>query len=194
MLLRGKSGRAAGSVLGLLAGALAVWVLAHGGPGPAQALHPPAPAAAPAESAIAPRVGMAAPDFALTDVNTGTAVRLTALRGRPVWINFWATWCEECKTELPIMTQVYARYRSRSLAIVGVDVREDAAQVRAYTTSHGVDWMIVIDADGGVRNRYNTVGIPYHLFIDARGLVQAVTIGAVPADVLQANLAKILAP
>ena len=194
MLLRGKSGRVVGAVLGVLLSTLVGWALVHGSANTIPAGQLTNAAAAPISDAVGPRVGMVAPDFALTDVNTGAAVQLTALRGRPVWLNFWATWCEACKTELPIMAQMYARYHSRGLVLVGVDVREEPAQVRAFTITQRMDWQIVIDSDVGLRNRYNTIGIPYHVFIDAHGLIQAVSSGVEDRDVLQANLVKILDP
>src|SRR5438874_13562192 len=62
-------------------------------------------------------VGAMAPDFQLTDVNTGQPVSLSSLRGRPVRINFWATWCPPCKVELPIIKHKYDAYKDKGLAI-----------------------------------------------------------------------------
>ncbi|HMA34353.1 MAG TPA: TlpA disulfide reductase family protein [Chloroflexia bacterium] len=189
MLLPRRSRWGAGAALGVLLAALLAWAGAHGRPGPSLAFDLPVP---PAGAAAPPRVGMLAPDFQLADVNTGRPIQLAALRGRPVWINFWATWCEACKLELPTMQQAYARYKSRGLALVGVDMREEPDQVRAFTQAQGYDWLIGIDADMQVRNRYHTVGIPNHLFVDAHGVIQAISLGPLAGNALAADLAKIL--
>jgi cytochrome c biogenesis protein CcmG/thiol:disulfide interchange protein DsbE len=193
MLVRWRLRWGIGLVLGLLLAALAGGAVLLGPPGQTRDLAPPTGAAAPTVgAAAAPRVGMRAPDFQLTDVNTGRPIQLAALRGRPVWINFWATWCEECKAELPTMKRLYDQYKSRGLALVGVDMREDPAQVQTFTQTQGYDWLIGIDADVEVRNRYNTVGIPNHVFVDAQGIIQAISLGHLLDDAMAADLAKII--
>src|SRR5207249_2543115 len=84
-----------------------------------------------------PRVGSPAPDFDLNDAQTGKAIRLSTFRGRPVWINFWATWCDACKAEMPQVQRMYSQYKAQGLAILGIDVQESAGAVNAYTRSGG---------------------------------------------------------
>lgn len=139
-----------------------------------------------------PKVGSAAPDFVLADVNTGQSFTLSSLRGRPVWINFWATWCPPCKTELPLMKLRYNKYKDQGLAIVGIDMQEDPALVKTYTESNGFDWTFVVDQNGAVTNRYFTSGIPQHFFVDASGVIQAIYIGDLQEEMMEELLGKIV--
>ena len=78
------------------------------------------------------------------------------------------------------------------LAIVGVDMREEPAEVQAFTQGQGYDWLVGIDADVQVRNRYNTVGIPNHVFVDAQGIVRAISLGHLTAPAMESALATII--
>ena len=128
-------------------------------------------------SSAEPKVGSLAPDFSLVDVRSGQLLTLSSLRGKPVWINFWATWCPTCKTELPVMKELYARYRDEGLEIVGIDMREDPPFVKSFIESNGYGWRFVVDTDGAVTNRYYVAGIPSHLFVDAKGVIRAIRVG-----------------
>lgn len=163
--------------LGLVA---AGFTLANNAPGDAQA-------------AVA-RVGSIAPDFVLKDVSTGQLVRLSALRGSPVWINFWASWCEACQVEMPQIKKAYDRYKDKGLVVLGVDVQESPEDVLKYTKAGGYNWTFVIDADGTLLERYQVNGIPMHWFVGRDGTLQAAALGSMPEDTLQANIEKILMP
>ncbi len=186
MRVSGRLWRGVGVALALLVVMLTAWA------GAAGRLSLPLGADSPAGAAASPRVGALAPDFQVTDVNTGTLIRLSALRGRPVWINFWATWCEECKTELPTMKQLYDKYKGRGLALVGVTLREDPAQVQSFMKIQGYDWISGIDPDTQLWNRYDTVGIPNHFFVDAGGIIRATSLGHLLAPEMVHDLATIL--
>jgi thiol-disulfide isomerase/thioredoxin len=138
------------------------------------------------------KAGSPAPDFELADVSTGRPVTLSQLRGRPVWLDFWATWCPPCKAELPRMKQVYDKYKGKGLVLVGIDLQEDPNQVRDFARINGYDWTFVVDRDGTVTNRYFTAGVPTHLFIDARGVVQAVYVGDLGNSAMERFLGKIM--
>jgi cytochrome c biogenesis protein CcmG/thiol:disulfide interchange protein DsbE len=137
-------------------------------------------------------VGALAPDFELTNVNTGQSVTLSSFRGRPVWVNFWATWCPPCKAELPIIKQKYDKYKGQGLAIIGIDMQENPNQVRDYIKSNGYDWTFVVDSDGKITNRFFTEGIPNLVFIDAKGVVQAVHVGDLDGRAMEELLGKVI--
>lgn len=170
--------------LGIVAG-IALWLLALGGQasGSGQSAQ---------KSGIEVKVGLTAPDFELEDVKTGSPVRLSALRGKPVWINFWATWCPPCRAEMPIMKQKYEKYGAAGLEVVGINMREDPAYVRSFAAENGYNWLFAVDRDGEVTNRYFASGIPTHLFVDAAGTVQAIHIGDLHAAAMDELLEKIL--
>ncbi|MDQ2808528.1 MAG: TlpA family protein disulfide reductase [Chloroflexota bacterium] len=133
-----------------------------------------------------------APDFAATTLD-GVPVELRAWRGRPVWINFWATWCPSCKDEMPLMEQQYQQHRQEGLVILGVDLQESPAAVRAWTQDK-FHWSFVIDSGGHLADLYNLAGVPSHVFIDRAGVVQSIHVGDLAAPDMAADLARILPP
>lgn len=139
-----------------------------------------------------PRVGLFAPDFSALDLE-GQPVQLSALRGRPVWINFWTTWCPACKAEMPDMETLYQRYQAQGLVILGIDLQEDPAVVRAWVRDR-YHWRFVIDARGTLANQYRVEGLPTHAFVDRAGVIRDYTIGQLRPAQMEAKLALILAP
>jgi thiol-disulfide isomerase/thioredoxin len=139
----------------------------------------------------APRVGMPAPDFALIDLATGERVSLLSLRGKPVWINFWATWCEACRVEMPAMQKVYEQYKDDGLVILGVDAQESPEAVSKYTTEGGYTWTFLIDTDGSVLNEYFVFAIPTHFFIGRDGVIKGIEVGAPPGESVERHLKEI---
>ncbi len=138
------------------------------------------------------RVGAIAPDFDLVDVSTGAPVRLSSMLGKPVWINFWATWCPSCATELPLMQSMYEKYKGRGLVIVGIDEREDPDTVRQYVAKAKYGWTFVVDRDGEVTNRFYVGGIPEHIFVDSAGVIQGLQIGELSAGAMEDQISKII--
>ncbi len=137
-------------------------------------------------------VGARAPDFQAVDLD-GQRVQLAAWRGHPVWINFWATWCPPCKAEMPLMEQKYQQYRAQGLILVGINLQESPATVRAWTAGK-FHWSFVIDTDGKLANLLNLEGVPSHLFIDRAGVVQRIQVGDLTAAEMDACLAQIVQP
>src|SRR5215203_4808649 len=89
------------------------------------------------------RVGSLAPDFELRDVKTGEVVKLSEMRGKPVWVNFWATWCPACKEEMAEIQRYYERYKGDGLVVIGVNVQESESKVREFVGQGGYDWSFV---------------------------------------------------
>lgn len=153
---------------------------------PAQAaVEPPvatvaetAPAPSPAVDPLPAGVfeGQRALDFELA-ATTGARLRLSDLRGRPVAINFWATWCPACREELPALEAAYEQFGARGVAVLGVDLREDASTVTAFAGQFGLSFPLLLDADGAVANDYRVLGIPTTVFVDAAGVVRARHVG-----------------
>lgn len=120
-----------------------------------------------------PSVGIAASDFVLTDAVTGKQVSLASLRGKPVWLNFWASWCEGCKDEMPLIEKLYAKYRNEGLQVVGVNVQEKPDTVRDFISSNGFGWTFLLDSDGRVTDLYFVNGLPYQVFVGPDGVIKA---------------------
>ncbi len=118
-------------------------------------------------------VGKAAPAYRAVSSN-GDSVSLAALRGKPVLLNVWATWCHPCRDEIPELQQIYERYRGRGLEIVGVSV--DAAgqeeAIRAFARQYAMTYPVWRDPDEIVSATFLVVGVPATFLIDRAGIVR----------------------
>jgi peroxiredoxin len=119
---------------------------------------------------------MAAPDFRLRAPD-GQAVTLSALRGKVVLVNFWATWCRECRTEMPALEHLHQRFARRGLAVLGVNVREDARAVRGVARDLKLTFPLVRDPDGAVTGRYGVIGLPTTFLVGRDGRAVALAVG-----------------
>jgi thiol-disulfide isomerase/thioredoxin len=217
----GKTAIALGMVAGLVAGGLLVGgvIALAPGPGtepPAPSAPPPTPSAVvpsalaapsadpsaaaptpaptgPAESTLAEAFGIGepAPPLVLPLVG-GDTVDLAAYRGRPVWVNFMATWCPPCRDELPQMAGFGARYEDTGLVILPVDVKEDEAAVQAFFQDMGIDFPVGLDTNGAAQAGWGAVALPVHFWVDADGIVRDGALGGIGPDVMAQGLQSIL--
>jgi len=120
--------------------------------------------------------GKLAPDFLLGALD-GSEVRLSALRGQPVVLNFWATWCAPCRQELPQFVSAYDRFQGQGLVVLGVNMQEGKSIARGFADDFGMKFPIPIDVDGEVGDEYRLLGLPMTYFIDREGVVRSVFTG-----------------
>jgi cytochrome c-type biogenesis protein len=142
------------------------------------------------------QVGKAAPDFALKDVD-GNSVSLSALRGKPVLISFWATWCVPCRDELPLIRDEYLAHRAQGLAVVAIDFGdESAATVRRFWQSMNLDPPPVLDPSGTASTAYgvalSSTGLPVSVLVARDGTVSSYEPFPLTKDFLDPALQKIL--
>jgi peroxiredoxin len=126
------------------------------------------------DEAVAPKVGALAPDFELERLS-GETLQLEELRGQPVVINFWATWCIPCETEMPLLQNRYEKHPG--LQILAVNFAEPASEVQAFVDEQGLTFEILLDPRAIVQSAYRVRGYPTTYFIDSEGIVQAIHIG-----------------
>lgn len=112
----------------------------------------------------------------LTDLN-GNPIRLADLRGKVVWLNFWASWCPPCQAETPILRTMDATYRSRGLALVGIQVQQTVADGQQYAQTYGLTYPIGADLSGAVFRTYKVFALPTQFFIDQQGVLREVVNG-----------------
>lgn len=143
------------------------------GQAPAEGLRP---------GAMAPELAATLDDgttYQLTDLN-GRPIRLEALRGKVVWLNFFATWCPPCQQETPILRELDAKYHDRGLEIVGISVQETApTDVEAYANRYQLGYTIGFDGSGHILRIYRVFALPTQFFIDTNGVIQRVVNGPV---------------
>ena len=138
-------------VAGLLA--LLVWKLAH--------------------QRHAPKVGSQAPAFTLPRLEGPGSVSLASLRGHPVVLNFWASWCKPCKAEARVLEQNWQRYRSRGVRFVGVDYHDLGSEARRFVSAHGLTFPMLDDGPGSVTGSYGISQVPETYVLNADGKVVA---------------------
>jgi cytochrome c biogenesis protein CcmG, thiol:disulfide interchange protein DsbE len=135
--------------------------------------------------------GTPAPALRLPGLD-GRPVDLAALRGRPVVVNFWATWCEPCVREFPLLGQAAATHRPDRLAVVGVLTNDRPAAARAFVRRHHATWPVGIDPNATTAGRWGAVGLPHTYFVRADGTLASHQLGELTRDALDRQLALIL--
>jgi peroxiredoxin len=118
-----------------------------------------------------PAVGMPAADFNLVDLD-GKPRTLGEFRGKVVLLNFWATWCKPCTTEMPAMQTAYDSLKDKGLVVLAVNELEDEARVRQHIKEYGHTFPVLLDSKNHVANLYGVFGLPVSVFIDGNGSVQ----------------------
>lgn len=138
--------------------------------------------------------GQEAPDFT-GPTTAGDMLTLRTYRGRPVVLNFWATWCAPCRQELPVLQAVYEAHREKGLIVLTINQDDDGQQevVRAYLTSQGFTFPALRDPQGDVATRYQVVVLPSTMFIDATGTLTATHIGPLTRSQIEKYLAVLTA-
>jgi peroxiredoxin len=137
------------------------------------------------------RVGEPAPDFTVSTPD-GQTIQLADLKGRPVWINFWASWCAPCRAEFPEMDAVYQQQRDTGLELLAISFNERPEEVRAYLDRAQPSFTIGLDPQNTVAGRYRVMGLPTHIFIDAEGIVRDIRVGPMNQELMRQKLSAIL--
>jgi peroxiredoxin len=139
-----------------------------------------------------PQAGFLAPEFTLQTVD-GNQVSLTDLRGQPVILNFWATWCPPCRIEMPHLQQASQKYEGRA-TILGIDQRETIEEVAAFASEHDLTFPLLMDEDGAVNNIYGVRGLPTTFFVDKDGVIVENFTGILNQAILEDRLDELLTP
>jgi thiol-disulfide isomerase/thioredoxin len=136
-------------------------------------------------------VGEPAPALAVPQVGGGR-IDLAALRGKPVWVNFMATWCPPCRDEFPLMNGFAARYADTGLVVVAIDVKEEEGLVASFASSLGATFPLGLDVDGRAAEAWGALALPVHFWIDADGIIRDGALGGIGPEVMAAGLRTIL--
>lgn len=129
---------------------------------------------------LAPELATTRPDgsqFSLADIH-GNPVRLADLRGKAVWINFFASWCPPCQAETPVLRDTYTAYRDKGVVMIGISVQETtASDVAAYAAKYGLGYTIAADLSGDIFRLYGAYVLPTQVFIRPDGTIDQVHLG-----------------
>lgn len=141
---------------------------------------------------VAPK-GSQAPDFDLPQLRGPGRVRLADLHGRPVIVNFWASWCIPCRKEFPLFRTTQAKYRAQGLQIVGITFKDLSGDARAFAKRQRANWTLAPGGDGDpVGKAYGIRALPQTIFIDRRGTITSRFFGAPNGADLDHEVRKII--
>jgi thiol-disulfide isomerase/thioredoxin len=113
------------------------------------------------------------------------------LRGKAIYLNFFATWCPPCNEEAPQIDALARSYAARGLQVVGVDVLENARKATAFRVQHHLSYPVVVDS-GTLRGQYEINGLPVHVFIDRGGIVRKIVVGELSPAAMRADVESVL--
>jgi cytochrome c biogenesis protein CcmG/thiol:disulfide interchange protein DsbE len=171
--------------LALLAAAAVVLAACGGG----------SPSTSPGDSPViigSPLIGKPAPPLAGSTLD-GATFDLAAQRGKPVLVNFWASWCGPCREEFPLLEDAAVRHAAEGLVVVGALYKDDPEPAQAFVEEQGATWPTVTDPERAIGQAWKVLAPPQTFFIDREGIIREVQVGQVrDAEELDRLLASIL--
>lgn len=139
-----------------------------------------------------PAIGYYAPDFTLKTMD-GKTVKLSDFRGKPVYVNFWASWCPPCKEEMPDLEKFYEQNKN-NVVVLGVNItfNDKIPDVQNLLNADHITYPILLDQDGnnGAAVSYQVSGIPASFFIDKNGIIRDMQVGAMTYSQMEASIQK----
>lgn len=134
-----------------------------------------------------------APDFTL-ELYSGDSLRLADLRGKPVMVDFWASWCPPCRQEAPLLARAWREYRERGVVFVGINMWDNEQDARAFLKEFDITFPTGPDRRGQIAINYGLTGIPEKIFIDRDGQVTRKWLGPLNEEALRRLLDEIIVP
>jgi peroxiredoxin len=133
----------------------------------------------------APQQGFLAPDFHLTTLN-GESYTLSELRGAPVLINFWASWCPPCRSEMPAIQRVYDEFQDQGFTVLAVNTtyQDNLGDAITFAQIRKLTFPILLDRDASVANLYEVRSLPTTFFVDPQGIISEVVVGGPMSEAL----------
>ena len=171
------------------AGVIALWLLAV----PLATTPSGSPSASSVVVGGSPLLGKPLPDFELQDLD-GATVRTADLRGHPLIVNIWASWCVPCREEFPLLVGANGEYRDEGLAVLGIVHRDDPEAARRIAADQGATWPMLLDPDESAYRKLIGIGVPQTYFVDEAGIVRWVSIGPFSEAGLAHGISRILSP
>jgi peroxiredoxin len=136
------------------------------------------------------RIGQIAPDWK-DPLVSGGSLSMAQLRGKPVFMDFFATWCPPCNDEAPEVNAAYQQYKPQGLQVIGVDVQENSQKAKQFVDQHQLSYPAVVDS-GTLSDLYSINGMPVGVFIDKNGVIRRIEVGQLSSAQLNADIKSIL--
>ena len=137
------------------------------------------------------QVGESAPDFTLQSVD-GATHTLGDYRGQIVFINFWATWCPTCESEMPAIETAYETYESEGFVVLGINVGDPSGPILDFQDEESLTFPLLMDSDGAVADSYSVLAFPTSVLVDQGGIIQRVYYGPVSSVTLETDIEALL--
>jgi len=132
-----------------------------------------------------------APDFSL-ELFDGSSFRLSDYKGKPVLINFFASWCVPCKEEIPVLEKIGREYKSKGVVFLAIAVNDSDEKARAFLHEHGLSFHAGLDKTGSIQEAFGLYGVPTTFFITKDGVTNYIHAGGVTEVLLRHELDKLL--
>jgi len=144
-----------------------------------------------------PLVGHPAPNFTLVLLHNDSGkntLSLSNLNGKPIVLNFWASWCQPCKEELSLLENAWKQMQAQNKNIVflGIDFQESNSDASSFLQQHGITYLAGLDTDGSIANKYGVSSLPQTIFIDRNGTVSSREPQELTSQELSKNLQLII--
>lgn len=123
-----------------------------------------------------PAVNFFAPSFELPSLNS-KQIKLADFRGKVVFINFWATWCVTCKTEMASMEKLYQAFKGKDFKMLAISVDKDISLIKPYLDKYNLTFPVLLDTHDVVKNKYKFIGLPATYIVDKNGIILHKAIG-----------------
>jgi cytochrome c biogenesis protein CcmG/thiol:disulfide interchange protein DsbE len=137
-------------------------------------------------------IGKAAPDFALKRIDRPGTLQLASLRGKVVVLNFWASWCEPCRAESPLLERWHRRMAAKDGTVLGVDMLDVTEDAQAFIEKYGLSYPMLKDKDGHGIETFGVVQYPETFVIDRAGQITAVRRGPVDEKFMRTEVGPLL--
>ncbi len=141
-------------------------------------------------ASAAPHSGDAAPPFSIPRTSGGN-LTLASLHGKPVYLNFFASWCAPCNAEAPGVADLAKKYAARGLKVVGVNEQEDKGKAAAFARQYKWPFAVAVD-DGAMGKDYGVIALPVHIFIDKNGKISTYRLGEMEPSEIADAIKKII--
>lgn len=141
-----------------------------------------------------PLDGRPAPDFTLAALSThaGATMHLASFKGKAVLLNFWASWCDPCKHEAPLLEATWRQVQSQGIVFLGIDFQDTQSDGLSFLHTYGITYPNVVDPTGSTAINYGVTGVPETVFIGRHGMIVHKVIGELTEQTLESNLHVLL--
>ncbi|MCL6443767.1 MAG: TlpA family protein disulfide reductase [Alicyclobacillus sp.] len=145
-----------------------------------------------ANVAVAPQQGYRMPPFTLTEYPDNKTMNTNDLIGKPIFINFWTSWCTYCRLEAPDIVKAYKQYGNQVVFLsVNVTAQDSMTDMEQFIKYFKMTWPVALDTTGSVAEEYKIIGFPTSFFVNRQGVIDSVNVGAISGDSLNAELRRI---